>query len=478
MKNFKVRKNVEIYFILYLIALVLLLPDKKVPDGFQSNGSANNAPILLEKNTLTFRFEIENERMIIRAFDSINTLYIPSGISNKDIQFIVEDAYTSEKILFTTVTNNYSSVFSVKKIEDENKVLFQWKPIIEKNVRSRTLTVKIQVNDKKSDQNSEKIETQFAINIVNESENSIRFVGNDSISQLLPFNSTSILNQQSQQFTSTQNQTGLGILLPSEQIISSSAGNLWKNKITAFGGISLYSYNVSARSSDGSSVKITSVDSNSLSLQGIVPANGESIITVTIRNKTTKDSLNASFKIRSLYLRQPEYQENIFADQKYVIVPNFPSTDGISSTIQLKVDGKVIEEKNGGNLYYSVTKEYIGKTITIERFVNNQKIEPNYFIKVLPFRNPQIEDVRKQNGSYIVTTESFGKINGKENKIEKIISANGEIVNFEEKYGNRIKENEKVRQILEIPIHRNSNNLQSFKVVDSRGNSSEIRLFP
>jgi|GEM_PF-3085005 len=478
MKNVKIRKNVEIYFILYLIALVLLLPDKKTSSGFDIQSQSQNNPILLEKNTLTFRFEIENDRMIIRSFDSVNTIYIPSGIEEKDVQFIIEDAYTSEKILFTTVSNKYSSVFTVKKNLNENTIVFQWKPVIEKNIRSRILTVKLQVNDKNSSIPSETLETQFSINIVNESENGVQFAGNDSLNQLLPFSSTSLFGQQN---TNNQVSTPIsnsGIIIPMEQLISGTSGGIWKNKISAFGGISLFAYTIKARSSDGSQVKILSVDSSSIAIQGFIPANSESNVSVVVIHKQTKDSLVANFKVRSLYLKQPQFQENIFAEQKYVIQPNFPTTEGIETSMLLKVDGKAIEEKKIGNMYYSVPKELIGKTIVIERYVNNQRIEPNYFIKVLPFRNPQIEDIRKQNGSYIITVEAYGKINGKENKIEKIITSNGEMINFEEKYGNRIKENEKIRQILEIPLSRNNINLQSFKVVDSRGNMSENRLFP
>jgi len=478
MKNVKIRKNVEIYFILYLIALVLLLPDKKTSNGFDIHSQSQNNSILLEKNTLTFRFEIENERMIIRSFDSVNTIYIPSGIENKDVQFIIEDAYTSEKILFTTASNKYSSVFTVKKNPNENTVVFQWRPVIEKNIRSRVLTVKLQVNDKNANNPNDILESQFSINIVNESENGIQFVGSDSLNQLLPFSSTSILSQQNTNNQFLSSNSNSGIIIPMEQIISGSAGGVWKNKVSAFGGISLFSYSIKTRNSDGSQVKIVSIDSTNLEVQGIIPTHSESTVSIVLVHKQTKDSLSASFKVRSLYLKQPEYQENIYAEQKYVIQPNFPQTEGIETTMQLKVDGKVIEEKKIGNLYYSVPKELIGKTIVIERYVNNQRIEPNYFIKVIPFRNPQIEDIRKLNGSFIITVEAYGKLNGKENKIEKILSSSGEMINFEEKYGNRIKENEKIRQILEIPISRNTINLQSFKVVDSRGNMSENRLFP
>lgn len=478
MKNVKIRKNVEIYFILYLIALVLLLPDKKASSGFDIHSQSQNNPILLEKNTLTFRFEIENDRMIIRSFDSLNTIYIPSGIEDKDVQFIIEDAYTSEKILFTTASNKYSSVFTVKKNLNENTVVFQWKPVIEKNIRSRILTVKIQVNDKNSANPTETLESQFSINIVNESENGVQFVGNDSLNQMLPFSSTSLFGQQNTSNQINTTTSNSGIIIPMEQVISGTSGGIWKNKISAFGGISLFAYSIKARSSDGTQVKILSVDSSSITIQGIIPANGESNVSVVVTQKQTKDSLVANFKVRSLYLKQPQYQENIFAEQKYVIQPNFPTTEGIETSMLLKVDGKTIEEKKIGNMYYSVPKDFVGKTIVIERYVNNQRIEPNYFIKVLPFRNPQIEDIRKQNGSYIITVEAYGKINGKENKIEKIINSNGEIINFEEKYGNRIKENEKIRQILEIPLSRNNTNLQSFKVIDSRGNMSENRLFP
>ena len=89
------RRLVEIYFILYLSALLFLLPDGKKDDvdsigtGIQIYQPSFN--LIPEKNTLICRVVLDSAGPRIMYLDSVNTIFYTGDVEDVNFEFTVED---------------------------------------------------------------------------------------------------------------------------------------------------------------------------------------------------------------------------------------------------------------------------------------------------------------------------------------------------------------------------------------------------
>src|SRR5210317_1663872 len=102
-KNSK-KVRVEIYFILYLAALILLLPDFKKEREVEKNDSIKIG-LSVDKSILNLRMLKKNNKNQIIKFDSTNRILFDGNFDNIDFIYTVSDINRGETIELNSNTN-------------------------------------------------------------------------------------------------------------------------------------------------------------------------------------------------------------------------------------------------------------------------------------------------------------------------------------------------------------------------------------
>ena len=144
--NYKRKKRlVEIYFILYLSALLFLLPDGKNinKDGNGSGIRIYQPSFILspEKNTLICRVALDSTGPKIISIDSMNTVFYTGDVEDVFFEFIVEDQSLNNSIKLTSDAKPESKFFKFEQNDKHHAAIFKWKPPLQE-ISSKTFVVK------------------------------------------------------------------------------------------------------------------------------------------------------------------------------------------------------------------------------------------------------------------------------------------------------------------------------------------------
>ncbi len=119
---YKKRRNVEIYFVLYLAALILLIPGKESDktaqtDEFGSPLYQLDFNLKAEKSTLNYVFFVDSLGIHLENADSVNYIFHTGDVEDVRYEFIVEDLLRRNKafrknIKITSINIVFKSISS------------------------------------------------------------------------------------------------------------------------------------------------------------------------------------------------------------------------------------------------------------------------------------------------------------------------------------------------------------------------------
>jgi len=107
------KRTIEIYFILYLAALVLLIPDleqKSIPTGEQSNIDYNIFKIYPDKTILNAKITLDSSGSKVVDLDSLNLIYYTGDVSSIDISFQITNKKLGQFINVSNNDNNFDFI--------------------------------------------------------------------------------------------------------------------------------------------------------------------------------------------------------------------------------------------------------------------------------------------------------------------------------------------------------------------------------
>ncbi|MCL2039797.1 MAG: hypothetical protein FWG85_05140 [Bacteroidetes bacterium] len=484
-KNYNTNKKryVEIYFILYLVAIVML-----ISTGREKNTNEDNMKI----NEIEFPFRIKPEKPLLTCkiitdtngvkkyqLDSINYIPYYGNVSDVKYEFIIEDDEFKNKILLLNNSNNENQIFSFDCDDDNKVVRFIWYPNIETATNKNfnvyvTATAKYKSNTGVEQELQSK--TQFVLSIYNDYllKDGYEIVSNNTFES----SQTNLQYYQNQVIYSDFS------INPQQNIIRGIAGDIWENEVYCYGfnpktdllKAPIIELNNTPIDDNGSKIISNILKDNSIFLKGKVPDFGRTKVLISVQRKGDLKEQKISFDVSPIHIQLPEVPSAMYPNVEYSINPNIPSdlTDITLYIKEIDNDKVRLSSFNNSIIKFTPNKDDIGKTLLFERYYNNKLIGQKHQIKVLDFAPPKITRLSEKNkNEHILETISYGLHNSLDNTIKEVrLTGNAE---YSQQHGKTRTNRTKLEFVEQYSITPKDNS-KPFKysvyVIDQNGKSS------
>lgn len=498
----KRRRTIEIYFVLYIAALVMLLPGKN------NNGSHNSGKqwselfrqtftLQPEKATLTCRLIADSLGNRIVSMDSSNLIVCSGNV--KDIQYecTVEDQSLRQKLTLISNLPSENKLFRLTPIPNRQAVEFRWHPP-EHNKMNRSFIVKIKATASPQVQNDSiqkmieatgariTAEAQFSVNIIFENSGAysaqpIASLPGFRVDSTSP-NSNFIIGTANQQLF--QGKLGDYSLQPQNTTIKSLAYQQWTNRIflsgTSTGELRTPTIKIERTKSEGGNATISEMRGNEIILSGVTPDAGIMKVIITAERISDKKEVSVDFTIQPQPLQAPEIDKIMYPGQTYSILPNLPMLTNMEVRAVLR-DGKTERLSSPQGEFFTFTPDISDtqKILMFERYVGQKQVGQAIAIHIEPFPPPEIlPNPLFQNGVVLIRTRSFGVHNGKSNDVRlEIVEGNANTP--KDQRGNRQTDSKTfaiVQTFRITPANPNKPFEFSIRAVDERGRTSSVKV--
>lgn len=444
MKFKRKKRLVEIYFILYLSALLFLLPDPKTANtegiGTGIHIYQPTFELLPEKNTLICRVAIDSAGPKIIYLDSMNTIFYTGDVEDVFFEFIVEDQTLNNSIRLISNEKSASKFFSFQQNDKHHAAVFKWKPPLQE-FSSKTFVVKViatakkgipdkNINAKKSKGLDEtvKYSTQFSLLLIylNEPGGNPLFTQNYFRTHL---------QDTSYQFTLPfqnlvqQMPSGKINMFAQHSEIKQIAGQRWVNSVVVTNvnllkdltpeGVTL----AFKPKNTGGKAEIYDIREDEIILQGITPNHGKINVEVAITRKYDGEEKKITFNVSPQPFEEPTYSRYMYPEITYEIDPKLPDIGKkIYAVIRDKNNHVRARSQKGEKFKFTPSDLDINQSFYLERYLDNELLGEKYLISVLDFPSPIIVDIQSVGNDEIeVLTRAFGIKNKLRNEVEKFI---------------------------------------------------------
>ncbi|GAB1372391.1 hypothetical protein MASR1M45_24530 [Candidatus Kapaibacterium sp.] len=491
-------KTIEIYFILYLAALVFLIPGKEgeVNDELsfnKSNPRIFQLPFGLkpEKNTLAATVKLDSTGLRITSFDSVNTIFYTGNVRDVKFDVSIEDRSTRQVLAIDENTAG-SNLFFRYNVDQSNQMLrFVWNPpFYDRQNKTYIVRVSAQCISNEASSQGQIVEdvVQFSlvINYITDFDSNLLFA-NESGALINNQIQDSAINSLVPVYTPPANL----FMTPREEIIRALAYSTWENELSIFGLDPKFDLRKQPdikliREPDnriGGSARIVGFTPSSIILKGETPGYGTLKVAVSmIRHSDGKEAIR-EFKVVPQMMEDPKFEQIMYPAVKYIFDPRLPIISGQKASSYLKSsDGKIVAtSSNGGKFEFTPALSDTGKIFIFERYLDNNLIGQKYSVKVQMYPIPEIARISDMGNRTIrIFTNCYGYHQGAENYITKIEILQGN-VKIREVIGAQRNEEDKMvfRQVFEITSNSGESQL-TFRIqaVALNGQKSEISVYP
>ncbi len=441
MANPKRRRTVEIYFVLYLAALVFLLPDKRDIDRYFLNnvGTPIFQPLfslLPEKTTLTCRAIIDSTGPKILSLDSINTIFYSGDVEYVNFEFEIIDQTLRQSIKLTSNDRPSTKFFKSVSHPNQQAVSFQWSPPLFEKV-SKTYLVRViatarskgnnpiflgQKNTNGSPQTFQ-VKTQFSLLLIylNSSTGLPMFPQGN---QIVPMDTNSLLANAYRNMMTPQIPTGKVGLYVQNYEIKAIAYQQWSHVITAINVNLLKDLSVkefivtNIPEGNGGEASILDTQEDKFIIRGKTPSFGKTKVYIRIKRKYDGGEDSKTFVVSPLPYEQPDLDKFMYPDQTYNIDPKLPLI-GRETRAFVKEGNTVRARSNQGEKFqFTPNMSDIGKTLNFERYIDTNLLGQPLAIKILNFPEPEILDIKERGQLELdIQTRAFGFHNRERNEI-------------------------------------------------------------
>lgn len=491
----KIRKHktIEIYFVLYLAALILLIPEKREIGQQESDVIARTylpeMSLNIEQNTLNCFIDSDSLGLKIATIDSVNTFFWSDNIENISFDFYIEDASSN----YQQVIENPFKLISFRTIENykQNKAEFFWVPKLPifQNKSfivhvTANATTKKENNDESITYQTVKLKGKFGINIVyNHNIKSTSFdiatsgnIQTDSVqTTTVPYNP----------YINTPYFQNFNLYLEKSDLKLIASQN-WQNTVIA-SNINLLQdlatkpeLNVTCEpENNGGEAFISETSPERITIKGKTPSFGKMFVQIRVIRKYDKEEVKTTFRVIPQGIEHPEFASEMYPEKTYLIKPNLPLASDVKAYI--KDGNKIIAvSQEGEKFYFTPDLSMVNKTLVLERYINDKLFGQKYNIKILSYPNPDIFDIKKvKNNEVIIITKCYGKYSKQFNEIDSLeIEGNAK---YRELRGNMRSYEDPIPALVQefIITPLNSSKPFEFKVyaVDKNGKKTKISSY-
>ncbi|MDA3843606.1 MAG: hypothetical protein PF588_04445 [Candidatus Kapabacteria bacterium] len=496
------RGTVEIYFILYLAAIIFLLPDRQ--DSGELNDDRDGtmlvqSPFSLHpvKSNLTCTLRRDSLGLTIVSLDSMNTILYDGKVENVRLEFFIVDPQ-NKKELRLNADNNSDRYFRYEQNLSQHAARFLWTPPIHEKV-NKTYHIKVKasaflIDKPKSADSSESgelyAETEFNVQMIF-LDNTGDYLGPDGIVYSGSGSESGNYQPGDPRFVNSRiplydGNIDMQAIKPSVRTI---AYQKWENRIMVFNAMPSRDLEknpevrvVNKPGNNEGTAALFKISGNEIILSGRTPAFGEMKVKVIARFKNDTKEYSVDFRVSPIPIQEPEYERMQYPEKTYDINPNMPFIMGQETRAEIKDGFRVLAtSEQGGKFSFSPKISDTNKVLTLECYIDGNLYGQRHEIRVLSYPAPVIDNMQN-TGSKVkpeikIISKCYGVYNNKNNAVRLEVQGNCEV--FEPR--GRIPESKD--EIIHIQIFRltpiDPEKPFEFKVraIDKRNKKSEFKTY-
>ena len=199
----------------------------------------------------------------------------------------------------------------------------------------------------------------------------------------------------------------------SSNVVTAPPGGTWEQRVGILGTTETGALKI-ARSSGASNVRITAQSSNSITISGTAPrgANEENEVLVVITTPNQEQSM-VSFLVRASQLDDPAVPRLVYSGETYDLDFGSSGIERGRITVSVNEEGRSVAENHSPRISY--TPRATSGTVIFSRFVDG-KLYDSQKAEIRQLPNPIISDRKSEKeGEVIVEVTAYGTVNGRPN---------------------------------------------------------------
>jgi hypothetical protein len=420
----KRRKSVEIYFVLYLVALVLLMPDRKdqLLDGSEVSASQLRIELFPEKVRLECSIERDSSGPVtIMSADTVNVIRYSPALSRLRVLVTIEDVENGQTLTIDDSSPESSRFASIRVIPERSLIRFSWSPLLA-SMSSKTFRVTLQANgvplQEKDRLQSASGSTQFVLTTIVNNQNPPQVI-------MMGGRTDTLLLQDTSKRQFTEQLSSEFWIEPARTTILSAAGKEWVNRISIGGADPARDLQSlpTARVISGPPIDVVRyVDQRTLVVKGKAPVNGTSVIEVAAVRTDGKQA-RQTFAVQTVVTATPRVPEIAYPGVEIIIDPLLPSVE--SARAYLRDGSREVVSASSGSIRYRPASSDTGKMLMFERLIDGQ-VDFSSAIAVRSFPAPVVREIRRGSdaNSKTIVVQFFSADRSVNRPVLKIIDGN------------------------------------------------------
>jgi len=432
------KRIVEIYFILYLAALVFLLPDKPaniekeqepittVEQGFQ---------LLPEKASLFCKVAVDSIGYRIIEIDSLNTVFFQGPVDNLSFEVVIEDKMLEQTLILNTSDKSSTKFFKIDYTPGNKYIVFKWFPTVFDRINRNYLVQITAIGESIEKDNGRPLKmltskSQFSLNLIYiDNETGKPFVTGYESVELINSPGVAANAQSSQQIITQQFFPDRFSLIPEQTSLSAIAWQNFSNTVYA-SNINLIRdlaeqpkiKAICEPLGNGGEAFLADLSDDKLIVRGKTPSYGSMRVEIKIKRKQDgAESIN-SFVVKPMAIEQPIIPKTMYPEKTYLFDPRLPLIGG-NLNATLKFGERIIAASHNGERFsYTPDISDTGRTFQFERYIDGSLYGQVYKCRVVSYPQPEIIDIQRQSGhEVIIIVKAYGTFDRKENEITGFI---------------------------------------------------------
>lgn len=400
------RRRVEIYFVLYLVALVLLMPDRIDPSQAGVDTQAIvNARLEFSPDRMRLTCKLQRDSLVgmrVVSLDSLNVIRYTGTVSDLELSARIEEVETGQ-VLTVQPGNSPTPLFALEHQPQRNAVVFRWNPPLDQaSVRTYRVTISGSgVPVRTSGANSGDYDeiptglrmtgsTQFVLTT------EVDDASAPTVITIAGGRDTLVLRD-----TTLRAAPSLGEfwIEPARDVVAAVSQRPWTNRLSIGGAdpardlVGLPTVRVIGEQI-GDVQRTT--DQRTILLSGRAPRTGSVTVEVRVvrRDGQTK---TASFVVAAHAMPPANVPDVIYPGVDYVVDPRLPAIENVRAVIR---DGeREIASATESVIRLRVAARDTGRTLTFERTVDGVRDGAPEAIQVRNFPAPTIRSVNRGSDS-------------------------------------------------------------------------------
>jgi hypothetical protein len=399
----KKRTKVEIYFILYLAALILILPDSKKSDDIEDGSTKIELKLVPERTVLNLRMLKKNGRNNIVRFDSVNKVFFDGQYDNIDFTYTISDVNRGETVEINEL-NNSKEQFQITENFQDKYINFRWNPDFNFDYNS-TYLVKLTAFIEKGGK-SKTSSIQFTLNTL-----FLNQVISPDIAENQYDTSNIDFNYFNTPISIPTNLSEMDAKISKNPIIT-FADNEWINYARIYNIASIDDLvgppkiTIKGDSLLGGTARFESSEGNYFTFSGMSPTYDTMKVIVKVRRKADDSEFSFDFMVIPSPRIAPDLPNVMYVGENYSLNTRLESSTSLDSYTIIKSGNTFEKRYNNSQFYFTPDASMLESNATLTRYVENKRLD-SYTLTIKRKPRPVVEYIEVKDNRIIIKTKSF-----------------------------------------------------------------------